>query len=251
MADSISSSVFGVTSTSSIFSAGLSAAPTDGQQAAQTSIDAAKQEINRIRGYKVRLTPADNKRLDDIQKEIQELDAKAANGTIRADEIEDRSELFLEADTIIGKPSAEVEADDTLEGLRQQIDALLAPQLQGSQANRLEQLERIKTTLEEQLSDGGGDIIRQQFRNVSRQIQELSPPRQIGQLSTAEKSEYDRLVEEVNNYAGAKLVLNAQESIRVASLESTINDLSSSLPPDPSSQPTAASVSRAYARNLL
>lgn len=250
MVDSIGQAVFGAANASSLFSIGVSGGATDAQQAAKVSVDAAKTEINRIRGYKLRLTPAENQRLADIQEDIRELDAKAANGTIRADEIEDRSELFLEADTIIGKPSAGVEADSTLEGLRQQIDDLLAPRLQGSQLRRFEQLERFKTNLEEQLENGAGDIVRQQFRNVSRQIQELSPPRQIGQLSIAEQREYERLVEEVNNYAGAKLVLNVQESIRVAALENTINELSSSLPPDPSSQPTAADVSRAYARNL-
>ena len=33
-----------------------------------------------------------------------------------SDEIEDRAALFLEADTIIGKPSANVENDDVLDG---------------------------------------------------------------------------------------------------------------------------------------
>lgn len=250
MVESIGKSVFGASDASSFFAIGLSRGATEEQQAAKVSIDAAKTEINRIRDYKLRLTPAENKRLADIQEEIQQLDAKAANGTIRSDEIEDRSELFREADTIIGKPSAEVEADATLEGLRQQIDDLLAPKLQGTQARTLERLERVKVVLEEQLADGGGDIIRQQFRNISRQIAELAPPRQVGELSLAEQRQYEELVEEVNNYAGAKLVLNVQESIRVANLERAINDLSSSLPPDQSSQPTSAEVARAYARTL-
>lgn len=250
MANGISSSVFGAGDATSFFSIGVSQGATDAQQAAKVSIDAAKREINRIRGYKLQLTPAENKRLADIQTEIGELDKKAADGTIRADEIEDRSELFREADIIIGKPSAEVEADSTLEGLRQQIDDLLAPKLNGAQERRIEQLERVKANFEEQLENGAGDIVRQRFRSISRQIQELAPPRQVSQLSVAEKTEYDRLVQEVNDYAGGKLVLNAQESARVASLERTIDQLSSSLPPDPSTQPTSAAVARAYARNI-
>ncbi|MGH1353401.1 MAG: hypothetical protein ACRBBN_21715, partial [Methyloligellaceae bacterium] len=200
-------------------------------------------------GYKPRLTPGESERLSKIQEQITAIDKKAQEGTIRPDEIETRSELFREADTIIGKPSAEVEADETLEGYRQEIDDLLAPKLDGSIKRRLDRLEKLKTNLEDQI--GGGDdstITRNRLINANKQISSLTPPRRVQDLTVREKTEYNRLVKQVNDYAGAKLVLNVRESTRVYNLQKTIDDLSSSLPPDPSSQPTAASVARAYAR---
>lgn len=243
------SDVFGGGTFDTIFSIGVTGGGNEGQQVAQVAVDAAKAEINRIRGYKPRLTPGESERLSKIQEQITAIDKKAQEGTIRPDEIETRSELFREADTIIGKPSAEVEADETLEGYRQEIDDLLAPKLDGSIKRRLDRLEKLKTNLEDQI--GGGDdstITRNRLINANKQISSLTPPRRVQDLTVREKTEYNRLVKQVNDYAGAKLVLNVRESTRVYNLQKTIDDLSSSLPPDPSSQPTAASVARAYAR---
>ncbi len=243
------SDVFGGGTADTIFSIGLSGGGNEGQQAAKVAVDAAKAEINRIRGYKPRLTPAESERLSKIQEQITALDSKARDGTIRPDEIENRSELFKEADTIIGKPSAEVEADETLEGYREEIDALLAPKLDGAKKRRLNTLENLKANLEDQI--GGGDdsaITRGRLINANKQINDITPPRRVQDLSVREKTEYDRLVKQVNDYAGAKLVLDVREASRVYTLQQNIDNLSGSLPPDPSTQPTSASVARAYAR---
>jgi len=243
------SSVFGGGSATTFFSATLSGGATDGQQAAKAVVDATKQEINRVRGYKVQLSPSENKRLNELQTEIGKLNAKAANGTIRADEIEDRSALFLEADTIIGKPSAGVENDDFLDGIREKIDDVLAPRLTPQQQDRLDTLNTLLTSFEERLSEDSTNTVSiRQVQNIQRQISAIDVPRQVTQLSVAERNEYDGLVEEANNHAGAKLLLNARESARVQALEETINRLGSLLPPDPASQPTASAVARAYAR---
>ncbi len=243
------SDLFGGVGSSAIFSIGLSTPAQPAQQSAKVAIDAAKAEINTIRGYKPRLTLAENQRLSKIQEEIQVLDRKASDGTIRQDEIQTRSELFLEADVIIGKPSANVESDSTLEGFREQIDELLAAKLDPPRARRLETLEKYKENVTELINNGDtSGITRARLQNVSKQISDLAPPRTIQSLSVTEKAEYDRLVEQVNNYAGAKIVLNARESIRVFNLQKTIDDLSSSLPPDQSGQPTASEVAQAYAR---
>ena len=136
-----------------------------------------------------------------------------------------------------------------MEGYRQAIDDLLAPRLDRLAANRLETLENLKATIEEQIGDNPKNRTAQlQLQNVSRQINDIVVPRNISELSQSERVEYDRLVEQVNEYAGAKLVLNARESVRVYNLEKTIQDMQGSLPPDPASQPTASSVARAYAR---
>ena len=247
------SSIFGDSagSATSIFAAGKSGGATDAQIAAKTVVDASKQEINRIRGYKPLLTPAENKRLGEIQTEITKLNEKAANGTLRTDEIEDRAELFLEADTIIGKPSANVENDDFLDGIREQIDDLLAPRLTPQQENRLETLNTLLAGFEERLAEDNTNVVAiRQVQNIQKQIANIDVPRLVSQLSVSEKQEYDALVEQANEHAGAKLLLNAQESVRVQNLEETIERVSSSLPASAAGQPTAASVARAYARLL-
>ena len=242
-------SIFGGGSATTLFSATLSGGATDAQQAAQAVVDGAQQQINRIRGYKVQLTPAENKRLEDIQKDIVKINEKAANGTVRPDELEDRSELFLEADTIIGKPSAGVENDDFLDEIREKIDEVLAPRLTPQQQDRLDTLNTLLSSFEERISDDPTNLVAiRQVQNVQKQIAQIDVPRQVSQLSVSEKLEYDALVEEANAHAGAKLLLNSRESVRVQALEETIGRMSSSLPADPAGQPTAAAVARAYSR---
>lgn len=241
----------GAGSADSIFAAGKSGGATDAQIAAQTVVNASKQEINRIRGYKPLLTPSDNKRLADIQTEITKLNEKASNGTLRADEIEDRAELFLEADTIIGKPSASVENDDFLDGIREKIDDLLAPRLTPPQERRLETLNTLLAGFEERLGEDTSNVVAiRQVQNIKKQIANIDVPRLVSQLSVSEKTEYDSLVEQANEHAGAKLLLNATETVRVQNLEQNIERVSGSLPPSASGQPTSASVARAYARLL-
>lgn len=242
-------SIFGGGSATTLFAATVSGGATDAQQAAQVVVDASKKEINRIRGYKLQLTPAENKRLSELQEQIGKINDKAANGTVRDDELEDRSELFLEADTIIGKPSAGVENDDVLDGLREQIDEVLAPRLTPQQQDRLDTLNTLLTSFEERLADDPSNVVAiRQVQNIQRQISNIDVPRKVTELTVAEKQEYDELVEQANNHAGAKLLLNARESARVQALEETIGQMSSLLPADPAGQPTAAAVARAYAR---
>ena len=242
-------SIFGGGKASSVFSAGLTGGASDAQQAAKTVVDATTQQINRIRGYKAQLTPAENKRLDEIRVEIGKISDKSVAGTARSDELDDREVLFLEADTIIGKPSAGVEIDETLEELREKVDAVFAPRLTPPQEKRLETLNNLLETFEEKLDDDTSNVntIRQ-IQNVTRQINAIDVPRSITQLSVSEKAEYDALVEETNAYAGAKLLLNAQEATRVQFLQETIEKMSQLLPADPAGQPTSQDVARAYAR---
>ena len=133
-----------------------------------------RKRLNRIRGYKLQLTPAENKRLSEIQEKISKINEKAANGTVRDDEIQDRSELFLEADTIIGKPSAEVENDDVLDGLREQIDEVLAPRLTPQQQDRLDTLNTLLASFEERLGDDPSNVVAiRQVQNIQRQISNI------------------------------------------------------------------------------
>lgn len=251
MAIDTTQALFGSSSATSIFAVGLSASSntTPQQQIAQTTIDSSEREIKRIRGYKEQLTPAENQRLFKIQERIHEIETKATEGTIRPDEVEERSELYLEADAIIGKPSADVENDATLADYSSQIEELLAPKLNPSNAARLKRLENYRTSLQNSIADGDDTATtRNRLQGVIKQINDVNVPREVHTLSVSEQKQYDELVELVNNHAGAKLVLNAKESKRVYDLQQSISQLSSLLPADTSGQPTAAAVARAYTR---
>lgn len=243
--------VFGASSATSIFSAKLTGGASNIQQAARVVTDATNREIKRIRGYKVQLTPADNKRLTEIQKEIQTINQKAADGTVRRDEIDDRAELYIESDFIIGKPSAGIENDDFLDDINEKIETLLAPKLTPQKEKRLAILNNMLEQLQDALGDDTSNVIAiKRVTNVQYQIDQIDVSRPVTALSVNEKQEYDELVDTANAYAGKKLLLNARDSARVQALEETIAQMASSLPASNSGQPTSADVSRAYGRLL-
>jgi hypothetical protein len=233
----------------SFFAIGVSEGATAVQTSAQVAITSHQREINRIRGYKLQLTPADNQRLAKLQEKIVTLNQKAADGTIRADEIRQRGEYYRQADRILGKPSIDVDADVTLSALSRKIDDLLAPKLDPARQKRLNLLEKLKGRLESRLEDKPSNkTVIGQLRNIIKQIEQVAPARGVNTLSAAEKRTYDDLVRQVNDYAKAKLMLNAKESTRVYELQKSIDQLSELLPPDTANQPTAAQAASLYAR---
>ena len=196
------------------------------QVVAQATIKAANREINRIRGYKLELSPADNAQLIKIQEQVQKIEQKAQAGTVRPDELEDRVELFTEADRIIGKPTVDIEADTTLAELSAGLDLILKPRLSGAVQNQVDSLVRIKANLEERISDNPDSATLQaQFQSVSRVLDGLAPLRPISSLSAAERRDYDEQVELINDYAGAKVELTTKESLKVSQLQSTIAEM--------------------------
>ncbi len=207
----------------------FAAAPVGGDTTpavAQATIAASQRQINRLRGYKIELSPANNAQLLKIQEEIQNIERKAAAGTVRNDELEDRLELFKDADRILGKPTVDIEGDETLAQLSAGLDLIVKPNLPRAIQQRVDSLVRIKNTLEERLfksPDSG--TLKQQFQAVSGLIQELTPPRAIESLSAAERREYDEQVELINAYAGAKVELQTDELIKVNKLQRTIGTM--------------------------
>jgi len=241
---------FGSPSADSVFSVGVrGGGATDSQLAARAIIDANEREINRIRGYKTQLTPSDNNRLRVLRERILDINERATNAIASPLDFENRIRFLAEADEIIGKPVADVEADDILATLRERIDNLLAPNLSPAVERRVQTLETLRNSFEAQVSRNVANRTPQlQLQNVTRQILALTPARAISELSVGDRREYDELSRLVNLHVGDKLVLNSRESIRVAELQTTINELQGSLPPDNSGQPTAAAVARAYTR---
>jgi len=241
--------VFGSATLDSVFTAGQSAAPTPAQEIASVTIRAHRREINRIRGYKLELTPAENQQLVDIRAEVQEIEQKTAKGTVRQFELDKRLDLLKEADEIIGKPIVDIEADEFLANLAGILEALLEPKLNRVEARRVETLERIKEKVQLRFeSKPDNSTLRAQLRNLIAQIGILKVPRSVSSLSPAERKTYDDLTKLINDHAGVKVQLTSREAIRVADLEKSIIDLQGQLPPDISTQPTPQAVSRAYAR---
>lgn len=241
--------IFGSPTVESIFAAGKSAPRTQEQETARVAIAAHKREINRIFGYKLQLTPAENQRLADIRSEIVEIGRKVSAGTVRADELDDRIELLKEADEIIGKPTVDVEADDQLAEYAQGVDSLLQPKLDPTTLRRVESLERVKAGFEEQLNrNPTSPTLISQFQSIQRVIDDLTTPRPVSALSVSERKVYDDLAELINDHVGEKIQLSSAESLRVAELEKSILQLQELLPADAGSQPTPQAVARAYAR---
>lgn len=241
------SSLFGASSAQDVIAAGAASSGTSDQQSAQVIIKASKREINRIRGYKLDLTPSELQRLRDLQEDIQKIQSKAAAGTVRADELDDRVEFLEEADRILGKPIVDVEADEKLAEYNNLRVALLEPKLEGSRAKRVAFIERFKASLEAEINASPErHSLQLKFQAINRQLNALKPLRSPTELSKAESKAYDDIVGLINEHAGVKIELTVAESAKVAALESSISKFQANLGPDPSQQPSAQAVANAY-----
>ncbi len=241
------SSLFGSASADSIFAATKSATGTSDQQSARAIITAHNRSINRIRGYKLALTPTDKQKLVELKEKIQTIETKAGAGTVRQDELDDRLEMLNEADRIIGKPIVDVEADLQLAQFNNLRLALLEPKLDSATAKRVAFLERFRDSTEDQINENPDrHSLQLKLQSIVRQIGVLKPLRSTSQLSKAERKTYDAIVTLINDHAGVKIELTSQESNRVAALQSSIAQFQGSLGPDPSQQPTPQAVARAY-----
>jgi len=239
--------LFGSGAAGSILSAGQSASGISNQQSAATIITSQKREINRIRGYKLDLTPADLQKLSKLKEKIQIIEAKASAGTVRVDELNDRIEYLKDADRIVGKPIVDIDVDDTLAEFNALKVAVLETKLDNATAKRVAFLERIKESLQQQINkDPERHSLQLKFQSIDTVINNLKPLRAPSQLSRVESKTYDDIVEMINDHTGVKIKLTAAESRKVAALESSIAQFQSILGPDLSQQPTAQAVANAY-----
>ncbi len=243
------SSIFGSPSASDILFVGVAEKSSPAQEAAISTIESHKREINRIRGYKLQLNTTEKQQLARIQTQIQEINVRINDGLARPDELDDRKDLFTDADRIIGKPIVEAEADEELAELAGAIEALLKPNLDNGRQAQVDRLERLKANFEAKITENPDNrTVAKQLQSVSLLISRLSPLRQVSQLSPAETRAYDDLVELVNERAGAKVELTVKEATRVAALQRSVSELQALLPEDFSQGPTSAEVARAYVR---
>lgn len=238
---------FGSASADTIIAATQASTGDPNQQVAKNIITAHRREINRIRGYKLDLTPIETQKLVELKEDIQKIEVKVATGTVRNDELEDRLEMLIEADEILGKPTVDVEADQTLAEFNALKIGLLEPKQDGSTAKRVAFFERFRDTLEAEINaNPERKSLQLKFRSVVQQLDALKPLRLPSQLSVAERKTYDDIVKLINDHAGVKIELTVQETDRVEALQNSIARFEGSLGPDLSQQPTPQAVARAY-----
>jgi len=124
---------------------------------------------------------------------------------------------------------------------------LLEPKLDNATAKRVAFMERFKDTIQQQINkDPERHSLQLKFQSIVRQLDALNPLRSPSQLSKAERKTYDDIVELINDHAGVKIELTAQESDKVAVLQSSIANFQGLLGPDPSTQPSVQAVANAY-----
>lgn len=233
----------------SIFSNGDAALS---KQTLKLSIKGLEREMNRLLGFKTDLTPVQNKKLAELQKQITDIEKKAGDTKgLSIEELEERARLYKESYSILGKDYVDKEADPRLQALTEQVDALLAPKLRGAKKVRLETLKKIEdSALDAVVDNPESETSRRRLRNIKRQIAELTAPRDVSKLSPDEKRDYDELVGKINDIAKTEFLLTSRKKIRVEQLRGSISNLKAQEAAfgDDQSKPSPAQVARAYAR---
>lgn len=185
-----------------------------------------ENDIKRLQGFKVKVTPADAKQLAKFEDEITRLEARAGPDGLTSSQIDDRADLYKSAYKILGKEFVDIENDPDLKDINKQINTLLEPKLRGPNKDRLDRLRKLQNHLE--ISYIGGNKSQRllsQLNNVLKQISDLVPPRLISELSPSETREYDGLVEKLNNKAGVEMVLPSRKRSQIEKLQSTMSQL--------------------------
>lgn len=145
-----------------------------------------------------------------------------------------------------------MEADEKLAEFNALKLALLEPKLDNATAKQVAFMERFRDSVKQQINeDPERHSLALKFQSISGQIDALKPLRSPSQLSKAERKTYDDIVELINDHAGVKIELTSRESIKVATLQSSIANFQGALGPDLSTQPTPQAVARAYSSLAL
>lgn len=221
------------------------------QEAIRASIRGLERELNRLLGFKTDFTPAEKKRLDEVQTRIAKIEKAASESGFTPDQIAERSELYQEAYRIMGKDYVDVASNPKIQALTDKVDALLEPKLQGASKVRLERLRKLEDTFLDALVDNPkNETARARLRNVKVQINKLIPPRQVSELSVTERRDYDDLVDRINSLAETEYLLDSRKRMRADRIQASMSEMeaqASALGVD-QGQPSAQAVARAYTR---
>jgi len=213
-------------------------------------VDGMQRQIDKLNGFKTDLTPAQKKKLAQNQAEIAKIEKKAT--VIKGLSVEDstrRAELFKESYSILGKEYVDSSSNATLNRLTSQVDKLLEPKLRGAPLARLENLKKLAASAYAAINDNPeNETARRNYANIKFQINSLTRPRKISQLSIPERNQYDELVGKVNEAAGTKFLLPSAERLRSERLQASKATFDAQLAAFGGDQfrPSPAAMMRAY-----
>lgn len=247
---SSASDIFGGADARSVFAGNDSG---QAQEAVRASLKGLERELNRLLGYKSDFTAAERKKLDDLKARIAKIDTRAKESGFTADQIEERARLYQEAYRIMGKDYVDVAGNEELQELTDKVDTLLEPKLRGAKKERLERLRKLENThLDALVANPGNETVRARLRSVKAQISKLVPPRDIKELSPAERRDYDDLVEKINRLARTEYLLDSKKRMRAEQIQTSMSELQAQAEAlgVGAQTPSAGAVARAYARFL-
>lgn len=187
----------------------------------QLLIQGFEKDIQRIQGFKTDLTAANASRLAEIRAELKNI-KPATNPELKA--LYDARKLALntEAFKILGKKYIDIDSDPALAQIKKEIDALLEPPLRGEQKTRLDRLRRLEKTAVADIVSRPGIVTLKALDKIVRQIAILAPPRLIGELTPAERRDYDRLAAKGNAHAGTEVFLPAEKHLKIEKIQDMI-----------------------------
>lgn len=194
--------------------------------ARQIAIKGMQDQIDRLQGFRTDLSVAEKQELANYQKTIQDFNEIASTRLLNKYELADRAEAYIESYKILGKEYADFTNDATVTALSSQLEDLIATKPKGAEAVRLERLQNVLNTIEDQInsSDSGAtDLLTSRGISVARQINQLTAARPISSLSQDEIRQHDELVEKINSYVGFELDLTSGTKLKIERLQNTID----------------------------
>lgn len=211
---------------SNFFAANVTGSQTIKVDPMQMVVKGIQDEIDHINGYRTNLSVAEKQQLADLQTKISKFNDFAQGRSLTQDEISERSELYVEAYRILGKDYVNVASDEFLTQKTDELTALMANKPTGADAARLETLQNLKTSMLDRIESSGqtftGEIYYLPLRNVQRQIDQLTAPRDITELSPDELRQHDEIADAINEHAGQELQLKSDKRLHIARLQKTM-----------------------------
>lgn len=191
----------------------------------QLVIKGIQDEIDRTLGYRTDLSVVEKQELANLQFSIGPFNELAQARSLTADELEDRADLYVDAFAILGKDYVDVASDEYLTGKSDELTALMTTVPKGAFAEQLTVLQNMQTSIQDrvnELGDTGVELYYDQLRSIAARVSQLTPARDISDLSTEELSRHDELAAEINDYAGQELQINSDKRLKIERLQATM-----------------------------
>lgn len=222
--------IFGGGGAESIFAANVTASAGGiSVDSTQMIVKGIQDEIDRTLGYRTNLSVAEKQKLADLQTQIGKYNEVAQTRSLTSDEISERGELYVDAYRILGKDYVDVAADEFLTSKTEEMTELMTTVPKGAEAERLRILESMRQNMIDRIDQGTestAEIYFNPLRNIMRQIQALTPPREITDLSPDELRQHDEIADAINDYAGQELQLRSDKRLKIARLQLTMQMVS-------------------------